>query len=65
MEEIKYSLRELRARKGVTQEAVANHLGIARITYSKWEKDPGQIMVSKIYELADYFNVNVEEIKIK
>lgn len=63
--ERQYSLKELRARKEVTQKQVAEVIGVTRATYNSWEQDPGNIVIAKIYELADYLDVNVEEIKIK
>lgn len=65
MEEItKYSLEELRARKRKTQVEVAKEVNVSVTTYAKWEKKPGNIRISKFCELAQYFCVNITEIKI-
>ncbi len=65
MSKMKYSLRELRARKNKTQKEVAESLGIATQTYSAWEKDLSNVGISKVYALADYFGVEIDEIKIE
>lgn len=62
---MKYSLRELRARKKKTQEETAKDLGISTQTYNAWEKDISNISVSKVVALANYFGVKVDEIKFK
>jgi len=59
---MKYSLKELRARKGKTQKQVAADLGITYQTYNAWEKNPSNLRVSKVMELADYFGVTLDEI---
>ena len=38
-----YSLKELRARKNITQADAAEMLGISTQTYNSWEADFGQI----------------------
>ncbi len=62
---MKYTLKELRARKNETQEEVAKNLGISIQTYNAWEKDISNIAVSKVYALAEYFGVTIDEIKFK
>lgn len=55
--EPKYTLKELRARKNLTQKQVANDLGISAQTYNAWEKDISNVAISKVQALADYFGV--------
>ncbi|MGP1380883.1 MAG: helix-turn-helix transcriptional regulator [Dialister pneumosintes] len=62
---MKYSLKELRARINKTQSEVANDLGISTATYNSWEKDLSNVAISKVVALAQYFNVNLSEIKIR
>lgn len=57
-----YSLKELRARKDVTQKQVAKALGIAYQTYCMWEKDISKVAIGKVEKLAEYFDVKIEEI---
>lgn len=51
-------LKELRKQKKLTQENLANEIGVAKITISRWEKGE-QIKSDKAKQLADYLNVSV------
>lgn len=59
---MKYSLKELRARKNLTQKQVANDLGIAIQTYNAWEKDISGVAIGKVVALANYFGVPLGQI---
>ena len=61
---MKYSLRELRARKQVTQREVAEYVGVSLPTYGAWEKDLSNAPITKVILLAEYFGGTVEEIKL-
>ena len=52
-------LKELRQKKGDTQEAVAKAMGVTRRGYQKWENEESQIKSDKSQQLADYFGVSV------
>ena len=52
-------LKELRQKKGDTQEDVAKLRGVTRRGYQKWENGESQIKPEKARQLADYFGVNV------
>lgn len=60
---MKFTLKELRARKDKTQIEVAKDLGISYQTYNAWEQDLSNVGVSKVYALAEYFGVTIDEIK--
>lgn len=60
--ERKYSLKELRARKNVTQEQAAGALGISTQTYNAWEKDISNVAISKVIKVADYYGVKLSDI---
>ena len=62
---MRFSLRELRARKNQTQEEVARCLGISTQTYNAWERDVSNVGISKVYALANYFGVKIDEIEIE
>lgn len=62
---MKFTLRELRARKNVTQKEVAQDLGISYQTYNAWEQDISNVGISKVYALAEYFGVTIDEIAIE
>lgn len=62
MEEMRYSLKELRARKQWTQRETAKKLGISEQTYNAWEKDISHVAISKVNALAKLFNVKIGQI---
>lgn len=57
-----YSLKELRARKNMTQAEVAENIGISTQTYNAWEKDISNVAIGKVKALADLFGVTIGEI---
>lgn len=57
-----YTLKELRARKNLTQVQIAKDIGISPQTYNAWEKDASNVAVGKILALASYHNVTIGEI---
>lgn len=62
MDEMKYSLKELRARKQWTQRETAEKLGISLQTYNSWEKDVSHVAISKVSALASLFGVKIGQI---
>ncbi len=64
-EKMKFTLKELRARKSKTQKEVAKDLGISYQSYNAWEKDLSGVAVSKVYAIASYFGVKIDEIVLK
>lgn len=65
LENMRYTLRELRARKRWTQKETAQKLGISEQTYNAWEKDVSGVAVSKVNALAKLFGVKIDEIFFK
>jgi len=61
-EGMQFTLKELRARKNLTQEQVAKELGISVQTYNAWEKDVSGVAVSKVTAVADYYGVTIGQI---
>lgn len=57
-----YSLKELRARKNITQSETAKKIGVSVQTYNAWEKDISKVAVGKVKALADFFGVTIGEI---
>ena len=62
MEEMRYTLKELRARKNWTQRETASKLGISEQTYNAWEKDISGVAVSKVMAVAELFGVKISQI---
>lgn len=42
---------------------VAKDLGISTQTYNAWEQDISNVGISKVYAVAQYFGVKIDEIK--
>lgn len=59
---MKFTLKELRARKNETQKQTADALGISIQTYNAWEKDISGVAISKVVAVANHFGVKLEEI---
>lgn len=57
-----YSLKELRARKNITQSETAKRIGVSVQTYNAWERDISKVSVGKVKALADFFGVTLGEI---
>ena len=59
---LKEKLRSLRQQKNITQEALANHLGITPQSVGKWERGEGFPDITLLPKIAFYFNVTVDEL---
>lgn len=57
-----YTIKELRARKNITQAETAEKIGISVQTYNAWEKNISKVSVGKVKALADLFGVTIGEI---
>ena len=53
-------LKELRLKKGVTQNEVAIAIGCAKSTYPKYEREEHEPDITTLCRLADYFEVTVD-----
>lgn len=54
------NLKALRRAKGITQQEVADHLGISVQAISKWERNEGYPDISTLPLLASYYDVSVD-----
>lgn len=61
-DEMQFTLKELRARRNITQKRVSSDLGISVQTYNAWEKDVSNVAASKVQAIADYYGVKIGEI---
>lgn len=52
-------LKELRKEKGLTQQGLADEIGITKRTYQRWENGESQIKPDKAQQLADFFGVSI------
>ena len=60
--EFNEKLQELRKRKGVTQEELADALFVSRTAVSKWESGKGYPNIESLKAVAKYFGVTVDEL---
>ena len=59
---ISENIKNLRKRKDITQEELAEHLGISFQSISKWERGEGFPDITMLPDLAEYFNVSIDEL---
>ena len=55
-------IQTLRKEKGLTQEQLAEHFGVARRTVSRWETGSNMPDLDILMELADFYEVDLLEI---
>ena len=55
-------LKELRNEKGITQEQLAEQLGVSNRTVSRWETGSNMPDISLLVEIAEYMDVSIPEI---
>ncbi len=59
---LKSTLKNLRQRKNVTQEALAGYLGISQQSVGKWERGEGFPDIVLLPKLALYFGVTIDDL---
>ena len=55
-------IKELRNRDGVTQDALAEALGVTGQAISKWENESGYPDIEHIIPIANFFNVTIDQL---
>lgn len=55
-------LKSLREGKGLTQEQLAEHFYVSTRTVSRWETGSNMPTVDMLIDLADFYNVDIQEI---
>ncbi len=53
-------IRDLRAKRGMSQEKLAEHFGIAPQSVSKWERGEGYPDITFLIPLAEFFDVSLD-----
>ncbi len=57
---MKEKLRELREKKGLTQEKLAEQLGVGRTTVTLWERGDNKPRIDMLVSLANVLGCNVD-----
>ena len=60
--EIGNQIRTLRQRRGITQEAMAQHFGITAQAVSKWERGVATPDIAMLPDISAYFGVTIDEL---
>jgi transcriptional regulator with XRE-family HTH domain len=61
---ISEKIRQLREKRGWSQEGFAERFGVHRVTVSKWENaGPGEFPEGRIPQLAEFFGVDESELR--
>lgn len=60
--EFNQKLQELRNKKGLTQEELAQRLFVSRAAVSKWESNRGYPSIDSLKEISKFFEVSVDEL---
>ena len=60
MEKFHEKLKMLRKKKGLTQQEIADEIGINRGSYSNWEKGKREPSFENLVKLADLFDVSLD-----
>ncbi len=55
-------IKALRLRRGITQEAMAQHFGLTPQAISKWERGAATPDIAMLPELSAYFGVSIDEL---
>lgn len=53
-------IQALRKAKGISQEELADHIGVSRQAVSKWESEQSSPDLEKVILLSDYFEVTTD-----
>lgn len=56
------ALIEIRKSKGLSQQDVADYLGISRQAYCNYENDKREASYETLLQLSEYFDVSVDEL---
>ena len=60
MEKFHEKLKVLRKKQGLTQQEIAELLGVKRNTYSDWENGKCKPNYEKLEKIADFFGVSLD-----
>ena len=56
------TLKELRKDRGVTQKAIADHLGVSRQTYNRYENNQEKMTITQAKAGCDFLHADIADI---
>lgn len=56
------TLKEFRAKRGITQKAVAEYLGVSRQTYNRYENMQEKMTIEQAKTVCDFLRCDVSDI---
>ncbi len=59
---IAHILTQKRRSRGITQEELAEYMGVSKAAVSKWEKGQSYPDITLLPQLAAFFNISVDEL---
>ncbi len=62
MRKVNLRIAELRKKRGITQQELADVVGVSFQTISKWENENSMPDITMLPSLADYFQVTVDQL---
>ena len=62
MEKFHEKLKVLRKKKGLTQQQIADEIGVNRGSYSNWEKGKREPSFENLVKLADLLEVSLDSL---
>ena len=62
---MKLSLKQARVGAGLTQEQIAEKLGVSNITYLTYEKNPSKMRVDRLLTFAKETGVDISMLKLE
>lgn len=55
-------LKKERAKKGNSQEKLAEYCGVSKSTISKWEQGTSRPSISQFPSIADFYNIKIQKL---
>lgn len=59
------TIRQIRLAKEISQQEMADKLGVHVNTYAAWEKEPLTISIGNAFRIASIFNMSIDDIFFK
>ena len=57
---VQENLKRIRMAKGITQKAVADHIGIGEMSYSRFENDAKKVDATLLFKVSRFLGVDIK-----